>query len=251
MRILGKFDVIEPYPAVYIRDIDAIALSDLHLGYEAIMVENGVFLPKVQFKREMKIVSGVLEKKRANRLVINGDIKHEFSETSYHEFKEVSDFFEFLKNNFPIVTAIKGNHDNYLIRVTKRYGVELLDQLLIEDYLFLHGHKVPFDFSRSEAEYIIISHEHPSIALFDEIGVKEKINCFLYGDMLDGRKILVLPPLSIFAQGYDINVTPKEDVLSPILRDYVDVDELSVIGISQETGCLKFPNLGELRKQLI
>ncbi|MFQ5816173.1 MAG: hypothetical protein ACE5G7_06720 [Candidatus Hydrothermarchaeaceae archaeon] len=90
MRILGKFEVIEPYAAVFIRDIDSIAFSDLHLGYEGIMAENGVFLPRVQFEKEVEVVKGILEKQRAKRVIINGDIKHEFSETSYHEYKEDS-----------------------------------------------------------------------------------------------------------------------------------------------------------------
>lgn len=115
MRILGKFEVIEPYPAVFLRDIDSIAFSDLHLGYEGIMAENGVFLPRVQFEKEVEIVKGILEKQRAKRVIINGDIKDEF--------------------------------------------------------------------------------------------------------------------------------------LSPLLRDYVDVDGLGVMGTTQETGCLEFPDLGVLRKQ--
>ncbi len=249
MRILGKFEVIEPYPAVFAEEIDSIAIGDLHLGYESIMAENGVFLPKVQLEKEEAMIKGILEKRRAGRIILNGDIKHEFSETSYHEFKEVSDFLGHLKENFPEVVAIKGNHDNYLIRVTKRSGVELLDELELGDYLFLHGHVVPEDFDKSGAKFVIISHEHPSVALFDEIGVKEKVNCFLYGDMRDGRKILVLPPVSPFAHGYDINMIPRDEVLSPILRDYVDIDALEVVGITQETGSLEFPKLGMLRRQ--
>lgn len=249
MIILGKFEVIEPYPAVFVEEVDSIVLGDLHLGYESIMAENGVFLPKVQLEKEEAILRGILKKRSAGRIILNGDIKHEFSETSYHEFKEVSDFLEHLKGAFQEVIAIKGNHDNYLIRVTRRFSVGLHDKLEMGDYLFLHGHVVPENFDDSEAKYVVINHEHPSIALFDEIGVKEKVNCFLYGDMHDGRKILVLPPVSIFAHGYDINVIPKDEILSPILREYVDVDELEVLGITQETGCLEFPRLGMLRRQ--
>lgn len=66
--------------------------------------------------------------------------------------------------------------------------------------------------------------------------------------MGNGRGIIVLPPFSYFAQGSEINLIPKDELLSPILRELVDVDELGVIGISEETGCLEFPKLGFLRK---
>ncbi len=247
MKILDKIEIIEPYPAIYIDEIDTIAISDTHLGYESIMAEeHGVFVPKVQYKKEVEMVEELVRKHGASRILINGDVKHEFSETSYHEYKEVSDFFDFLKSKFQNVVAIKGNHDNYLIRITKHHGIELHDQLELGDFLFFHGHTMP-NLADVKARHLIISHEHPSIALYDEIGVKEKMACFLYGDTSAGRKIVVLPPTSYFALGNDINAMPKEELLSPILKELVDVDELEVIGISPETGCLMFPKLGMLR----
>ncbi len=248
MRIFDKAEIIEPYPALYIEEIDTIVISDTHLGYESTMAEEqGIFVPKVQYKKEVEMVQELVKRRPASRILINGDIKHEFSETGYHEYKEVSDFFEFLKKHFREVVAIKGNHDNYLIRITKRRGVELYDQLELGDFLFFHGHKMP-DLAGVKARHFVISHEHPSIALYDEIGAKEKIACFLYGEMKDGsRRIIVIPPTSYFALGSDINVMPKEELLSPILKEMVDVDELEVIGISPEVGCLEFPKVGELR----
>jgi hypothetical protein len=113
-------EIIEPYPAIYIPEIDAIAIADLHLGYEGIMAEQGMLIPKVQFKKEIGMLRKIIEKKQAERIIINGDVKHEFSETSYHEFKEVSDLLEFLEKNFEEVIVIKGNHDNFIARVAKR-----------------------------------------------------------------------------------------------------------------------------------
>jgi len=247
MRLLGRFEVIEPYPAVYIKELSTIVIADLHLGYEGIMAEKGVFLPKVQFRKEMEMMKGVLQRKKADRIVLNGDVKHEFSETSYHEFREVADFLSFLRENFDEVVAVKGNHDNYLARLTGKLGVRLCTELQLDDLLVLHGHLMPAKLPAATS-CLVMAHEHPSIALYDEIGVKEKLSCFLYGEMLDGRGILVLPPFSYFAQGYDLNIIPKQELLSPILRSLVDVDELSVLGIEEETGCMRFPTLGTLRR---
>jgi len=249
MKILenNNIEIIECFPAIYIESIDSIVIADLHLGYEGIMAEQGIFIPKIQFKKELDMLSKIIKKKKASRIIINGDIKHEFSETSYHEFIEVSDLLNFLKNNFKEIILIKGNHDNYIARVSNRYNVKLYEEFKINEFYFLHGHKIPIDFMRNDVKTIIIAHEHPAIALYDEIGVKEKIDCLLYGDMKDGRKIIVLPAFSYFAQGSDVNILPKEELLSPILREYVDIDELNVIGISEEVGCLIFPKIGEIK----
>lgn len=246
MKLWGEIEILEPWPAIHISKIDAIAIADLHLGYEGIMAEQGIFVPKVQFEKEMEILKEIVKKQRASRFIICGDIKHEFSETSYHEFVEVTDLFKFLRENLREVIAIKGNHDNYLIRVTRRHDIALYDELELGDFYFMHGHEVPKGLTTTKAKYVIMAHEHPAIVLYDEVGGKEKLDCFLYGDF-DDKKLLVLPAFSTLAEGSQINVIPKEELLSPILRDLVDIDELKVVGIAPEIGCLEFPKLGKLR----
>lgn len=246
MKLWGEIEILGPWPAIYIPKIDAVVIADLHLGYEGIMAEQGIFIPKIQFEKEMEILREIIEKKRSNRIIICGDIKHEFSETSYHEFVEVTDLFKFLRENLREIIAIKGNHDNYLIRVTRRHDVALYDELELDDFYFMHGHEVPKGLTTTKARYVIMAHEHPAIVLYDEVGGKEKLDCFLYGDFGD-KKLLVLPAFSTLAEGSQINVLPREELLSPILRDLVDVDELRVVGIAPEIGCLEFSKLGRLR----
>lgn len=244
MKIWDKIEIIAPYPAIFIEDIEAIAIADLHLGFEGIMAEKGIFIPKTQFKKEKAMLQKIIEKKKAKRTIINGDIKHEFSDASYHEFKEVRDLLAFLKEKCEEVILVKGNHDNYIGYITNRLGVELYDELEIGDYYFLHGHRnrIP---DQLKAKHVIIAHEHPAIALYDEIGVKEKINCLLYGKDND-KKIVVLPAFSTLAMGSEVNLIPKQELLSPVLKS-VDIDRLRVIGISEEAGCLDFQELGKLR----
>jgi hypothetical protein len=248
MKILDRVEIVEPYPAIWIKEIDSLVIADLHLGYEGIMAEEGIFIPKVQFEEELEMLEQIIEKVKASRIIIDGDVKHEFSETSYHEFIEVRDLFLFLKGRFKEVIVIKGNHDNFIIRVTKRYGVKLYDHLLLKGFLFLHGHKIPKNYSRIKAGYLIIGHEHPAIALFDEIGVKEKIDCFLYGDLKDGKMLIVLPAFSTLMLGSEVNLIPKEELLSPILRELARIEKLKVIGITRELGCLRFPELSKLHR---
>ena len=65
---------------------------------------------------------------------------------------------------------------------------------------------------------IILAHEHPAIGLYTEIGVKEKLKCFLYGKAND-KNIVVIPAFSYFAQGSDVNLIPKNELLSPMLKN--------------------------------
>jgi putative SbcD/Mre11-related phosphoesterase len=245
MKIFDEIEIIGNLPATYFKKIDAIVIADLHLGYEGIAAEQGVLIPKTQFKEEMEMLKEILKKKKSSRIILLGDIKHEFSETSYHEFKEVSDLLKFLKENFKQVIAIKGNHDNYIYYVTSKCGTELYDELLIEDYYFIHGHQ-DLALKQLEAKTIVIGHEHPVIALYDEVGGKEIVKCFLYGKTKFEKNLLVLPAFSTLSYGTEMNLVLKEELLSPLLKT-VDLDEFEAIGVDREAGILKFGKIGRLR----
>jgi putative SbcD/Mre11-related phosphoesterase len=241
----GSIEIIDSYPAIYIPTIDSIVISDLHLGYERIMSERGVFIPEIQFKEEVKALKKIMRIKRAYSIIINGDLKNEFSPETYHEFEEVSNMLNFLKRNFKRVVVVKGNHDTYIYYVTNRFSVELHDPYYLEKgFLFTHGHKkieYPKNFHT-----LIIGHEEPAIVLkegFDRI----KVPVLLYGKMKNGKNIICLPAFSILSSGTEINVIEKEEILSPILREDVDLDELNVIAIDKEAGALNFGKLKNLR----
>lgn len=247
MKIFSEIEILEPYPAVYIPSIDSIVIAELHLGYEAAMAEQGLFLPKVQLKTEQKMLERMLETQKAKRVIVNGDFKHEFTRGGYRENMEIEDMLDFLGERFEEVTLVKGNHDNFLIYPARRYGAELFEELEVGSYYFHHGHRVPRNFEEIAAENIVIAHEHPALAIYDEIGAKEKMPCFLFGKTRDDRDLLVLPAFSPLSQGSEVNILPVGELLSPLLKKFVDVDELEVIGIREDVGALKFSKLKNLR----
>ena len=245
MRLFENISAIEPFPALYLEDLNMVAIADLHLGYETISSEHGVFVPRVQLEKSLHVMRGIINKRKADRIIIVGDLKHEFSKTSYHEYKEVSSFLDFLSVHFKEIIIVRGNHDTFIQRIARKYNALVCDEFAEENYLLLHGHK-DVDIRKKEQSTIILAHEHPSIALFTEVGVKEKLNCFLYGHT-HGKNLVVLPAFSYFAEGSDINLIPKEELLSPLLRK-IDVDNLKVLGIMENDRFLEFPSVGNLRR---
>lgn len=246
IELFKNIGVYDSIPALFLIDVNTIVISDLHLGYEIAMAERGLFLPKVQYEKEIVLLKRLSEFK-FKTLVLNGDIKYEFSETSYHEYKEVLNFLNYVKTKFKNVVVIRGNHDTYITRITKKFQIEVVDEIKIGKYLITHGHILPKSLFDKDWDTMIIGHEHPSIALFDELGIKDKIECFLYGKLIDGRNLIVLPAFSYISTGSEINLLPKEELLSPILREYTLLDDLKVLAIDEEIGSLYFGKLGNLR----
>ncbi len=238
-----------PLPALYIKPLDVLCIADLHLGYEGIMAEYyGVFLPKVQFHEEMENLKKLLNsfKKLPEKIILNGDIKHEFSETSYHEFREVSEILRFLESNFKEIILVKGNHDNFIARVTKKFEkVNLVDFYEEKDFVFFHGHKLIKNGNELKDKTVIMAHEHPSIVFYSSAGRKEKVPCFLHGKV-NAFELCVMPAFSTLAQGSEINLLPKEELLSPLLKK-INIDEMKVILVSKELGIKNLAKLKEIK----
>jgi len=246
MLVWNKIKILK-FPAIFLPEIKTLCIADLHLGYEGLLAEElGVFMPKAQFEEEMKMLEKIFKEVEPKVLVLNGDVKHEFSETSYHEYREVSELFEYLEGKVEKIVVVKGNHDNYIERVTSKFGIEVAEKYEAREFIFTHGHK-PVDLNKLKGKILILAHEHPSVALYSEVGTKEKIKCFLYGEDR-GIKFFIMPAFSSLSLGSEINVIPTEELLSPILRE-ISVDEFSVVGVDEEVGLLKLSKLKELREK--
>jgi putative SbcD/Mre11-related phosphoesterase len=207
--------------------------------------EKGIYVPQVQLKEMKKNLSKIFRITKARRILINGDYKHEFGEASKQEWREVIELTSFLKKKVREIILVRGNHDNYLLTITSKIGLNVYDPFYLEKgFLFTHGHKkieYPKNFHT-----LIIGHEEPAIVLkegFDRI----KVPVLLYGKMKNGKNIICLPAFSTLSSGTEINLIDKEEILSPILREDVDIDELNVVAIDREVGALNFGKLKNLR----
>ncbi len=236
---------------IFIKSISALILADLHLGYEGVLAKNGVFLPKLNLKYILEQIEGVsktLGKENIKRVIVVGDIKNEFDEVDDSEIDELFSFVNYLRNeifdrNLEIV-LIKGNHDNYVDAYAKSLNLKVFRQeFLIEKYLMFHGEEKPSKELLDKAKFLITAHEHPAIAIYSEIKEKIKLKCFLYGRYQD-KEVLVIPAISYYATGTEINLIPKEELLSSFLRD-IDIDEM--IPICTEGDILIFPKIKYLR----
>jgi len=249
MKIFERFEFVGNHPALYDPEQKMLIISDLHLGLESLMADSGMFMPRFQLSEMKDDLSDMLEKKDIERVMVCGDIKHEFSETSHGERKEVEEFLEFLLDSVENISLVKGNHDNYLIYTVKRYpNVSLEEEFVFENTAFIHGHDKREIIGGLDVKYVVMGHEHPALTLTDEIGVKEKIRCFLYGETRGGTKLIVMPAFSSLATGSNVNMIGDNQILSPVLREMVDLGEMEAIGVDREAGLFKFPKLKEMKE---
>lgn len=233
---------------LFIEELRALVTADLHLGYEQALEEAGVFIPPVQLKFIKQFILRALEETGSRRLIILGDVKHEFGSALKQEWGETIDLLSTLKELGVEVHVVRGNHDNFLIPMLKRLDVPLHDPYLREGrFLFVHGHKeLPLD-AWGGVEYVVMGHEHPAVLLRDELGVSVKLKSFLVGSYGEA-KLVVVPALSPLMPGTEVNA-PRARFLSPILRE-VDVNSMEVYVVELSSGIYDFGTV-ELLSRLL
>lgn len=238
------FETVDSLPLLYHPGMDLLVISDLHLGLEGSMTSEGGYVPQFQLEELIEDIEDARQETGASRILVNGDLKHEFATTRYSEQKEIEEFMEFLDREFDEVIVVKGNHDTFIENIVEKHGT-LSDFHMEEGTLFVHGHR-DLDDMDIDGEYktVVIGHEHPALVLEDEIGVKEKVDAFLYGETREGKKIVVMPAFSKISGGSKVNQVPQSELLSPILRNRVDVGGLEAVAVSREAGLFEFPEIG-------
>jgi len=239
------FQNVNQLPAIYNSDIDLLVLADLHLGLEGSMTSKGSYVPKFQLEDIKEEIQTLQDETQAGRILVNGDLKNQYS-TSYTEKQELDEFLAFLHEAFEQVILIKGNHDTILDNTAEKHGLKLEEYHLEDKVLFTHGHMKMENFDDLEYETVVIGHEHPALALTDEVGVKEKVSCVLYGKIDDGKNIIVLPAYSKISNGSEINNMPRSELLSPILREN-GVSNLKATVLSREGGVFEFPEISKIK----
>jgi len=199
--------------ALWLTKQKVLIISDLHLGYEEALAEEGFLVPRFGFD-EMKRELTKLVKMKPKIVVINGDLKHEFGEISKQEWKEALALLDFLLEKSKVV-LVKGNHDTILEPIAKKKDLKIVDFYCVDDICVLHGHKILLDkeIHEKKVKTIIIGHEHCAVSLRE--GIKQELyKCFLKGKW-HGKNLVVMPSFFPAYEGSDVK---KEELLSPFLN---------------------------------
>ena len=244
--ITDTIHIIDGMPILYLEDYKALVLTDLHLGIEAIMSEDGTFSPLNQTKKQIEIISGYLNSIKPEILVLNGDIKHSFHEPTRIENRDVKNFLQSISLLVNEIHITKGNHDVFLNWVVRDIQNATFheDSFILNQYYFTHGDKSLPSELLDEIEFIIIGHEHPVLLANVNGFQKIRVPIFLKGPICNRKaQLIVQPSFTDYSSGTPIHPLSKENLLSPILREEVDLSLFELFALSEDKEVLKFPSL--------
>lgn len=235
----GLTEGIDLYPggAAHIVNENVLVVADMHLGVEASLENEGLSVPRVQTKKILEYMEDVMSTVRPAKVVVAGDLKHNFDRNLTQEWQEVTKFVERLAGRAEL-EVIKGNHDNFLNLILRERGVPpLRKELVVGGVQIVHGHQLV-----ERKGLCMMGHMHPSLRLRDSVGASVKDHCYLWDPK---KQILVLPALSLLAAGVDVVSGEGADTIIPSfgaegLRGCHPI-------VFSEDRALRFPSVGELR----
>ncbi|KYH42418.1 MAG: Phosphoesterase [Candidatus Bathyarchaeota archaeon B63] len=148
-----------------------LVISDLHIGWEMSLMEEGVHVPS-QTGKLIERLRGIISSEKPDNLLILGDIKHAVAKIETEEWRDVPMFFDEVTRMVPKVQVVPGNHDGDIEALLPE-DVTLLPPrgITIGDFGLFHGHTWPF-LEMLSCRTLIIGHVHPVITFRDPIGFR-------------------------------------------------------------------------------
>jgi len=211
----------------------ALVISDLHLGMEHELAGRGISLPS-QLPRVKARITELLKKKKFDRLIMLGDVKHNVPVTTWHEWRELPELFEALVKLVK-VDVVRGNHDGDLegmvpreVNIHEPHGMILGKRKRVG---LMHGHTWPAP-ELLDTELIITGHNHPAIEFRDDLGGRTVEPIWLRAK-LDQKKfpkklipfmkknppeLLVIPSFSELVGGAAVNRSMPRELIGPMFK---------------------------------
>ena len=211
---------------------DNLVIGDLQIGYEESLNKQGLMVPRLQLEEMLKRFKNIFSKHKFKRIILNGDIKHEFGRVSDQEWRDTLRIIDYLQEHGEVI-LIKGNHDTILEPIAKKRNLKVVDYYKEGEVIVLHGHQVIPDLSK----IIIIGHEHPAVSFKER--KSEKYKCFMKGKY--GKStLIVLPSFNFLTVGSDVT---QANFLSPFLSGNLDNFEIYVVEEDKTYNFGKLKNL--------
>ncbi len=260
MKVLPRIEIVDL--ALYFDS--TVVIADVHIGYEEALNKQGILVPRLQFEEIVNRINYIFKALNGNkieRIIVNGDLKHEFGTISEQEWRNTLKFLDLLAKHCNEIILIKGNHDAILGPIAKKRNVKIVENYLVEPIfknasnkdsiikkpikklknktLIIHGNKIPDKELLKQASNIIIGHEHPAVSLKEGSRI-EQFKCFLKGKY-KGKNLLVQPSFNTIVEGTDLL---RDKILSPFLQQNLDNFNVYIV----EDKVYGFGKLRNLRK---
>ena len=223
-----KFVYNEPAVLVNAAGREHLVIGDLHIGAERPLIKSGIRVYDAEGQM-LKRIRKISKEFGVKSLIILGDVKDTILYPESAENSALKTFFGELKKEGFDVIITAGNHDPHLEEIV---DCKMVDELILDDFAFLHGHRWPSD-DAMKSKFLFAGHNHIAIGLRDKSGAYYNQKAWLvakfvrkyglekYPDANKKIQLVVLPAFNDLIMGMPIGKLPREENLSPLFRNRI------------------------------
>lgn len=182
--------------AIYWEDNSSLILSDVHVGKLNHFQKNGIPIPSDGSKENLINIKNLIHEYDPDHVYILGDLFH----SSYN--KEWDDWIIYFSKSNVNFTLILGNHDQYDSKKLWDSNITLVNELIIDPFLFTHYPEKEFD------QFNICGHVHPAVKLRGLGRQYMKLNCFYITD-----NQLILPAFGTFTGSHMLKPNKTDHII--------------------------------------
>jgi hypothetical protein len=230
-----KIRIVPSQPALMLEGKNrSLIITDLHIGFESSLFGNNIFVGKnTTIQETISSIEEILEKTKANSLILLGDVKSSIKSISKNEWNEVPLFFKKMSEKVDTI-LVPGNHDaNIQKLVPDEVTLASSTGLVIENILLTHGHTMPSE-NFSNVDKIIMGHVHPvffqeeSVINGKRVWISIKVNKQQIFSSASGEiEITIVPSFNKYF--YSTHKKKYKKSISPILEKIKKIKSAKII----------------------
>lgn len=195
-----------PQKAAFLVEQKALLLADLHLGKINHFRKSGIPLPPSANDHNTGKIIDLIQHVKPHRVIFLGDLFHSHYNEEWPVLGQIINHFA--SCSFELV---RGNHDIMSDYQYERFGIKVVDELLLDSLLFSHH---PLE-SVPDGLYNIAGHIHPGARLHGRGRQAITLPCFYFGE-----KQGLLPAFGSFTGLARITVS-KNDRIFVVANDEI------------------------------
>jgi uncharacterized protein len=191
-----------PEKAAFLPQTSTLLVADAHIGKALSFRKLGVPVPHGTTAETLAVLSGLVDRWNAKRIVFLGDFLHSARSQGPTTMDTVARWRE--AHATLDLTLVRGNHDDHAGDPPAHLGIHAIDEPLMHGELALCHHPV----ARPPA-YVLAGHLHPSVSLGGRANDHLRLPCFWFG-----QHVGVLPAFGAFTGLHTIRAAADDRVFA-------------------------------------
>ena len=202
VRVAGRSLLLLAQKAVLLPDTRTLLIADAHIGKAASFRALGVPVPRGTTSATLGLLSELVARHAAQRIVFLGDFLHSASAHAAATQVALADWRA--SHAALALTLVRGNHDDRAGDPPAGLGFEVVDEPLPLDGWLLCHHPRP-----RAAGYVLAGHTHPCVSISGRGRDRLRLPCFHFG-----AEVGVLPAFGAFTGMHAMPVGPGQRVFA-------------------------------------